>query len=423
MACAAPALAHEPRTHGLIVAVSQFSDPELAPFALQGAELDAQRMAAAFADFAGPGAEATVLTGGAATLAETMAQLGRLRTSVAPGDRVMLYFSAHGSRIPDIGEIDESDGQDEVLLLADAGEWDGAKVPGALVDDDLAAAVRGLRALGADVFLVIDSCASGGAMRSGSARQVRNLPPALLHIPVRTMRSAQRRDSVWVEDDMPAGSGRLVTFAASPTYAAAWDSPEGGLFTQSLAKALAQEPIDFVSLAQDQQRENARSALPGPRSEIGGAVESAFFFNGAVPDVSAAATALPNPGWTLDLYAAPQARCDSNNVGIPRELDPAVRQTLAHCDAVMLSVMAQEPGYFDTWYVDSAGQRTLLSPVAGYYLDGRYPTDLSFTFVAEDPSTGEPYPAGTDRLLLMRRNAAGDHDAAVTIEFAVAEPS
>ncbi len=406
---------------GLIVAVSEFTDPALAPYALAGARADAVAMRGAFRGFVGAEAQTVGLEGAAATLARVREELTRLTNSAMPGQRIVLYFSAHGSRIPDTGPRDEADGEDEVLLLADAGEWRDGALPGALVDDELAAAVRAMRERGADVFLAIDSCASGGAMRGGEHMAVRNLSPTVLGVPNRTLRSAQRRDAAWVEDDMPAGSGRLVTLAAGPTGDAAWDTPEGGLFTRSLAPALAASPADFVELVREQRRQQARSALPGPASEAGGAIESAFFFAGELPDLVASARAMALPEWSLDLHSAAAPGCDIESAGPPQLRDPAQRLPLDHCDAVMLALAATEPGFVDAWYVDSAGLRTLLSPIGGLYLDGRSPAHLDFTFVNHDPATGASYPAGTDRLLLFWRKGDTAAERAAIIEFAVGD--
>ncbi|MEN7535661.1 caspase family protein [Aurantiacibacter flavus] len=419
LAALTPAAARADEVHGLIVAVSEFTDPALAPYALAGARADANAMRAAFDVFAGEKAQVVVLEGTKATLARVRSELRHLTESAMPGQRIVLYFSAHGSRIPDTGPRDEDDGEDEVLLMADAAEWRDGALPGALIDDELAAAVRAMRERGADVFLAIDSCASGGAMRGAEAMAVRNLSPEVLGVPSRAMRSALRRDAAWVEDDMPAGSGRLVTLAAGPTGDAAWDTPEGGLFTRSLARALASSPADFVELVREQRRQQASSALPGPASEAGGAIESAFFFAGNLPDLVASARAMPLPDWTLDLHSAAAPLCDMQAASPPRLRDPTQRLHLGHCDAVMLSLAAPEPGFVDAWYIDSARGRTLLSPIGGLYLDGRSPTHLDFTFVSHDPASGAPYPAGTDRLLLFWRKGRAAADHAAIIEFAV----
>ena len=104
-------------------------------------------------------------------------------------------------------------------------------------------------------------------MRGAEHMAVRNISPEVLKVPSRALRSAQRRDGAWMEDDMPPGSGRLVTLAAGPTGDAAWDTPEGGLFTRSLAPALSSSPADFVELVREQRRQQSHSALPGPASE------------------------------------------------------------------------------------------------------------------------------------------------------------
>ena len=258
-------------------------------------------------------------------------------------------------------------------------------------------------------------------MRGAEQMSVRTISPAVLGVPSRALRSAQRRDASWVEDDMPAGSGRLVTLAAGPTGDAAWDTPEGGLFTRSLASALAASPADFVELVREQRRLQTRAALPGPASEAGGAIESAFFFAGELPDLLANARAMALPEWSLDLHSAAAPSCDMQAAGPPQPRDPAQLLHLDHCDAVLLSLSAPEPGFVDAWYVDSAGGRTLLSPIGGLYLDGRSPTHLDFTFVSHDPASGAPYPAGTDRLLLFWRRSNAAADQAAIIEFAVGD--
>ena len=85
---------------------------------------------------------------------------------VGPQDRVLFYFSGHGSQIPDDSQ-DEDDAFDEVLLLYDAAiaqEGPNPTLTGVLVDDDFNALLA--RMTSRNIFVILDACHSGSATRS-----------------------------------------------------------------------------------------------------------------------------------------------------------------------------------------------------------------------------------------------------------------
>jgi hypothetical protein len=85
---------------------------------------------------------------------------------VGPEDRVLFYFSGHGSQIPDDGR-DENDALDEVLLLYDAAIQQNARqrtLTGVLVDDDFNAMLSRMRSR--NILVILDACHSGSATRS-----------------------------------------------------------------------------------------------------------------------------------------------------------------------------------------------------------------------------------------------------------------
>ena len=85
---------------------------------------------------------------------------------VGPEDRVLFYFSGHGSQIPD-DNADENDAVDEVLLMYDAAiEQQGRNqtLTGVLVDDDFNAMLA--RMSSRNIFVILDACHSGSATRS-----------------------------------------------------------------------------------------------------------------------------------------------------------------------------------------------------------------------------------------------------------------
>ncbi|MBZ6378015.1 hypothetical protein B5C34_01970 [Pacificimonas flava] len=418
----------------LIVAAGSFSHPALKPYELIGADADVALMRSAWtrmtadrpADARAATPELVILSGADAATARVNRAFAELVGQAERGDRILLYLSAHGARIPDNGRLDEADGLDEVLLLADAAPWqpDARRLPGSLSDDEIGDVVDRLRSRGADVFLVIDSCASGGAVRSGAALQPRTLPPALLGLPQTVRRGARGLADPWVEADRRAGAGRLVTFAASPSDRPAFGGPSGGLFTRSLAAAIDGDPATFAMLARKQLAAARGTPASAGSTVLGGQIGAAFFFAGTVPGPLEFAARLDPARLSLSAHRAAQDRCPDGKAGPPAEIDlSAAPLALSHCDLVLLSVDDDELGRVDAWYVDSAGHQTLVSPIEGYPVGLGRPARLSFTFVDRDPETERPLPPGMDRLVLLRRPLGSDEPvSAQVLRFRVGDP-
>ena len=101
------------------------------------------------------------------------------------GDLVFVHISGHGTRQPD-DDGDEADGYDEVLLPSDADKVPaGARfIPNAITDDEIGEALAAIRARGADVFLVADTCHSGTIARDASTvAAARFVDPLALGVP------------------------------------------------------------------------------------------------------------------------------------------------------------------------------------------------------------------------------------------------
>ena len=89
-----------------------------------------------------------------------------LINGVGPDDRVLFYFSGHGSQIPDENN-DENDQFDEVLLLYDAALKEQSRsrtLTGVLVDDDLNTMLARMQSR--NILVILDACHSGSATRS-----------------------------------------------------------------------------------------------------------------------------------------------------------------------------------------------------------------------------------------------------------------
>ncbi|MEE8468468.1 MAG: caspase family protein, partial [Planctomycetota bacterium] len=175
------------------------------------------------------------------------AKLRELVKAVSPGDRVVLYFSGHGSQQRDSGREDdpEPDGLDEVFLPADVGSKASAqgRIPGALSDDELGAAARKLQAAGAQVWLIFDCCHAATMVRGGA--RSRGLDPALFGVDV----DAGKRGAIGMEATLLTGQelGNIVAMYASRSDARAPEmilplgSESGkphGLFTWTLVQQL-----------------------------------------------------------------------------------------------------------------------------------------------------------------------------------------
>lgn len=88
-----------------------------------------------------------------------------LKDGVQPGDRVIFYFSGHGSNIPDL-DGDEADGVDEVLVTYDVRRTrqnGRSTLSGVVTDDKLALLVAGVPSM--NVWIIVDACHSGTVTR------------------------------------------------------------------------------------------------------------------------------------------------------------------------------------------------------------------------------------------------------------------
>ena len=108
------------------------------------------------------------------TRANIVGALAELERQVAAGDRVLLYFSGHGSQQPQPANHGqrpaEADGLDEVFLPADVRRWDGAgsaaAIPNALLDDEVGEWIDRVVDRGASVFAIFDTCHAAGMARA-----------------------------------------------------------------------------------------------------------------------------------------------------------------------------------------------------------------------------------------------------------------
>jgi hypothetical protein len=140
----------------------------------------------------------------------------------------------------------------------DIGPWSDqiGAVENSLVDDEIGAMIDGLRAKGAHVWAVFDSCHSGTATRAveaGDEVRVRQLPPDALGIDMDAVEVSRSVDPRATEAPFDGGDGEgsFVAFFAAQTNEVTPEKnlPKGkpgrkphGVFTWTLMETLAEYP-------------------------------------------------------------------------------------------------------------------------------------------------------------------------------------
>jgi hypothetical protein len=141
---------------------------------------------------------------------------------VAEGDSVFVLLAGHGSQQknddPDSAADQEHDGLDEVFLPQDITEWKYNKpVVKAIRDDQIRAWLDAIRAKGALVFFVADTCHSGTMDRGRSSTdetfyRERYVPPVLINGPVEGEGGAAPAETA-LDDSNSSGGVAEVTAA------------------------------------------------------------------------------------------------------------------------------------------------------------------------------------------------------------------
>jgi hypothetical protein len=310
--------AHARENHALLIGASTYPNLD-ERFHLRGPANDIDLVATYLqsnpvAQFA-PG-NITVLadgvTGGVApTLAAIRQGFADLAASVQPGDFVYLHFSGHGSQAPAQDASTEVDGLDELFLPVDIGPWNDTvgTVENALVDDEIGQMIDAIRAKGADVWVVFDSCHSGTATRAAAGLEEevreRKLGPAALGIPAQRMIEAEGASralpdprstpapAVETSEDTGKTTGKMGTltaFFAAQTNETTPEKnmPKGkagrrlqGVFTYTLFETMAERPgITYRQLAQEVLRKYSVLNLARSTPLFEGALDDPIFGTG-----------------------------------------------------------------------------------------------------------------------------------------------
>ncbi|MEL7011988.1 MAG: caspase family protein [Pseudomonadota bacterium] len=206
------------------------------------------------------------------TRAAILAGFANLAATAQDGDFVFIHLSGHGTRQADRSG-DEADGLDEVFLPSDTARAEPGtnQIPNAITDDEIGAALAAIRATGADVWFVLDSCHSGSGTRAGSLNTAtRFVDPSVLGVAAEPVYLDEKTVVEHTQDDLPGGlmafySAQSTELAREVNFAAETGGDEWyGLFTAKLAARLqTSEGLTFRQLFQAVLSDLNATGVPG----------------------------------------------------------------------------------------------------------------------------------------------------------------
>jgi hypothetical protein len=143
----------------LLIGIDEYANVER----LYGCVNDVTEFAALLREsFGFAGSDVTLLTDASATRNRILDELEALAGRVRRDDAVVVYYSGHGSQVPDVSG-DEKDGQDETIVPSDSGRGEGEVHD--ITDDELHSYIEGIAAKCGFTTFVFDSCHSGSVDR------------------------------------------------------------------------------------------------------------------------------------------------------------------------------------------------------------------------------------------------------------------
>jgi hypothetical protein len=347
-----PGLAEQ---RALLVGVGQYETPGID---LPGIDLDIERMRETLTRLGFEDRQIRTLADGDATSANVIAGFeGWLKQGVQPNDRVVFYYSGHGSNVPDL-DGDEDDKVDEVLVTHDmrrARVKGRATLTGVVTDDKLATLIAALPSK--HIWIIIDACHSGTMTRSFSMRN-RSLGSEPVYVKSFTYtgmpeggHSALARDF----ERSPAASN-FVALSAAGDGEKAIGTSVGGVFTIGLTETIKRMATEgkgiTVNELRDQTTEYIRNKVDKDQVHHPQITGNAELASAALKLVSPSATGGPNRRKLLELVAAHPNRLEITASNARYAVDEPVK--------LMLKLPVR--GYLNLVSVDAQDTATVLFP-------------------------------------------------------------
>ncbi|MDA8019480.1 MAG: caspase family protein [Thermoanaerobaculia bacterium] len=157
------------RLRALVIGIDEypFLDPDRR---LRGAVADANAIASVMREQSSK-LDLTKLLNSRASREAVLGALDDLVAATRSDDEVLVYWSGHGSQVPNQANDDEEeDGWDETLVPYDSGR--GRHPNRDILDDEIYTRIKALNKVTDRITFILDSCHSGTAVRTG----VRGVP-------------------------------------------------------------------------------------------------------------------------------------------------------------------------------------------------------------------------------------------------------
>ena len=359
----APVAGHAEQ-RALLVGVGQYVTPGID---LPGIDLDLERMRETLQRMGFEDRQIRTLTNSEATSAKVIAAFeGWLKQGVQPNDRVVFYFSGHGSNVPDM-DGDETDKVDEVLVTHDmrrARVNGKASLTGVVSDDKLATLISSNPSR--NIWVIVDSCHSGTVTRSFKMK-TRSLGADEVYKKSFTYDGMPAEGSSAFSRDVPrAAQSNFVSLTAAADGEQAIGTMRGGLFTIGLTEAITRLAAAQKEITVNALRDEAATYIKAKvdkeqvhTPQISGNASLAEGKLQIVPIAAPATAAAASP--TL---SGPNYRRLSELVAAQtRRLSVASpRSRYAVDEAVTLTVDLPAPGFLNVVSVDAADNATVLFP-------------------------------------------------------------
>ena len=368
----------------LLVGVGQYETPGID---LPGIDLDLERMRETLARLGFEDKQIRTLADGDATSTNVIAAFeGWLKQGVQPNDRVVFYYSGHGSNIPDL-DGDEDDGVDEVLVTHDmkrAKIKGRATLAGVVPDDKLASLIAAIPSR--NIWIIIDACHSGTMTRSFSMKN-RSLDSGPVFVKSFTYTGMPAGGHSTFSRDVGKGTpSNFVSLSAAGDNEKAIGTSVGGVFTMGLTEAIKRMATAGKGITINELRDETTAYIKTKvdKDEVHHpqVTGNTTLAGASLKIVAPGATGGPNKRKLLEMVAAQSKHLDISATNLRYAVDEPVKLTLK----------LPTSGYLNVVSVDAQDTATVLFPNR-YQLDNAVsagpfalPTpQMAFELLASEP--------------------------------------
>ena len=252
------------KDQALLIGIGEFVDKEIPR--LPGIDLDLNTMELTARRLGFSKDSIRRLQDEQATLEEVRKAFKKLAT-VTKKDRVLIYFSGHGSNIPD-HTGDEQDQLDEVLVMQDTQIIDNnvdqdETLVNALVDDELRKLLKAIPAR--QIWVFLDACHSGtaskGAIRGILGQDEKIYIKSLVYKGMPVSKSKSKQIMVMPANRAGQEDAHFVMLAAADDDESAVATPKGSLFTLAIKTSIEKALAEKQDLRFDELREQVDSFI------------------------------------------------------------------------------------------------------------------------------------------------------------------